>query len=135
MPTIVHFDIASDNPGRAKGFYGSLFGWIIESPPGLEDYYMIETTDLDGKPGLGGGLGKRGEPSQRITVYFGVDSVDNYSQRVKELGGAAQNARAGLGLAGGVPGHRGQRLRAVAGRQKRRLSAKRKESGRASALL
>ncbi len=90
MPTIVHFDIASDNPGRAKGFYGSLFGWVIESPPGMKDYYMIETTDLDGKPGLGGGLGRRGEPSQRITVYFGVDSVDKYSQRVKELGGAAQ---------------------------------------------
>ena len=87
MPTIVHFDIATDNPQRAKEFYEALFNWKMESPPGMTDYYLIETEDLAGKKGVGGGLGKRGDPSQRITSYVGVDSIDKYSIRVEELGG------------------------------------------------
>ncbi len=87
MPTIVHFDIASDDPGRAKEFYESLFGWKMMGPPGMPDFYLVETKDLDGKPGVGGGLGKRGEPSQRITVYVGVDSIDKYVKQVTALGG------------------------------------------------
>jgi predicted enzyme related to lactoylglutathione lyase len=89
MPTIVHFDIATDDPGRARKFYESLFEWKMTSPPGYEDYYMVETQDAEGKAGLGGGLGKRGDPSQRITMYIGVDSVDAYLEKVKELGGKA----------------------------------------------
>ena len=60
MATIVHFDIAADDPQRAKNFYESLFGWKIEQPPGPMEYYLIETEDLNGVPGLGGGMGKRG---------------------------------------------------------------------------
>ena len=87
MPTVVHIDIATDDPWRAKKFYEGLFDWKLESPPGMPDYYMIETKDLDGKPGVGGGLGKWGEPGQRITTYMGVDSIDTYSAKVQELGG------------------------------------------------
>ena len=87
MPTIVHFDIATDDPQRAKKFYESLFDWKMQAPPGMTDYYLIETKDLNGIEGVGGGLGKRGEPSQKITVYVGVDSIDEYSDKVKELGG------------------------------------------------
>lgn len=87
MPTIVHFDIATDNPSRAKEFYQSLFDWKIESPPGMTDYYLIETTDLNGSSCVRGGLGKRGDPSQKITSYIGVDSIDKYGDRVEKLGG------------------------------------------------
>ncbi len=87
MPTMVHFDIASDEPQRAKQFYESLFGWKMMEPPGMPDFYLIETKDLEGKSGVGGGLGKRGDPSQRITMYVGVDSVDKYLQQVAALGG------------------------------------------------
>lgn len=87
MPTIVHFDIATDDPRRAKKFYESLFGWKMQGPPGMTDYYLVETKDLNGKPGVGGGLGKRGEPSQRITTYVGVDNIDAYSKKAAELGG------------------------------------------------
>ena len=86
MPTIVHFDVATDNPERAKKFYEALFDWKMESPPGMTDYYLIETTDLEGKSGVGGGLGKRGEPDQKITSYIGVDSIDDYSSKVEKLG-------------------------------------------------
>jgi uncharacterized protein len=87
MPTIVHFDIATDDPQRARKFYESLFGWNMVGPPGMTDYYLIETKDLEGKQGVGGGLGKRGDPSQRITTYIGVDNIDEYSNKVEKLGG------------------------------------------------
>ncbi|MDD5038251.1 MAG: VOC family protein [Dehalococcoidales bacterium] len=93
MPTIVHFDIATDNPQRAKKFYESLFGWKMISPPGMTDYYLIETEDLAGNSGVGGGLGKRGEPSQRITAYIGVDAIDEYSKKVARLGGRVVQPR------------------------------------------
>lgn len=66
MPTIVHFDIAADEPERAKRFYEKLFDWKIELLPGPVPYYLIETTDLDGKEGVGGGIAKRGTPEQKI---------------------------------------------------------------------
>jgi predicted enzyme related to lactoylglutathione lyase len=87
MPAIVHFDIAADNPGRAKSSYERLFGWRMESPPGMTDYYLIETKDLEGKGGVGGGLGQRGEPGQKITVYIVVSSVEDHGAKVKKLGG------------------------------------------------
>ena len=87
MPTIVHFDIASDNPQRAKAFYESLFAWKIENPEGMADYFLIETEDGDGNKGLGGGLGQRGDPAQKITVYIGVDEIEKYSKQVEALGG------------------------------------------------
>ena len=93
MPTIVHFDIATDDPQRAKKFYESLFGWRLEGPPGMTDYYLFETKDLDGTRGVGGGLGKRGDPSQRITAYIGVENIDEHSKKVEELGGKVVQAK------------------------------------------
>jgi len=90
MPTIVHFDVACDDPTRGKKFYESLFGWKLSSPPGFTDYYLFETKDLDGSAGPGGGLGKRGDASQKITAYIGVDSIETYAAKVKKLGGTVQ---------------------------------------------
>ena len=53
MPTIVHFEIPSDNVERSKKFYNELFGWNIEKvspenlPEGVE-YWSITTTDHNG---------------------------------------------------------------------------------------
>lgn len=88
MATIVHFDVPADDPQRAKAFYGALFGWKFELPEGMEDYYLFETTDLEGSPAVGGGLGRRGAPDQRIMNYFGVADLDAGIARVAELGGA-----------------------------------------------
>lgn len=87
MPTIVHFDIAADDPERARKFYSELFDWKMEKPPGQMEYYLVKTTGLDGEEGPGGGLGKRGAPEQTITNFIGVPSVDEYLTRVEELGG------------------------------------------------
>ena len=38
-------------------------------------------------PGVGGGMGKRMDASQRIMNYFGVPSIDAAMKQVKSLGG------------------------------------------------
>ena len=86
MPTIVHFDVPADDPGRARKFYGELFGWEF-TETGFPDFSLLETKALDGSAGVGGGLGKRGAPEQRIMNYIGVASIDEYVERVRSLGG------------------------------------------------
>ncbi|MBN1194255.1 MAG: VOC family protein [Methanomicrobiaceae archaeon] len=93
MPAIVHFDLPADDPARAKTFYSELFGWKIEGVFGMDDYFLIQTTGLDGSGGIGGGLGKRGSPDQHITNYIGVLSVDEYCARVENLGGTVVLAK------------------------------------------
>jgi predicted enzyme related to lactoylglutathione lyase len=87
MPTIVHFDVPADDVERAREFYSRLFGWKFERYPGPSEYYLIETTDLEGRPGVGAGMGTRQGSDQRILNYFGVPSIDAYLDTVAELGG------------------------------------------------
>ena len=93
MPTIVHFDIAADDLKRAKKFYEDMFNWKIEAPPGFSEYHLIETKDLDGKEGIGGGLAKREGPGQNTTNYIGVSSIDEYAAKVESLGGRIVQAK------------------------------------------
>ncbi|HLG41509.1 MAG TPA: VOC family protein [Chitinophagaceae bacterium] len=88
MPTIVHFDIGVNNPERAKNFYEALFGWKIGPIAGFPDYYEIETTDINGVKGVGGGLTKRDNPQQNgITDFIGVVSIDETVAKIISLGG------------------------------------------------
>ncbi len=64
MATIIHFNISAEKPTRAKDFCEKLIDWKFELLPGPMDYYMIETKDLDGKPGTGGGMAKRENSEQ-----------------------------------------------------------------------
>jgi uncharacterized protein len=86
MPTIVHFDVPADNVARARKFYGDLLGWTFQQPIPAMEYYLFATKALDGSPGVGGGMGKRGAPGQGITTYFGVPSVAEYLEKAKTLG-------------------------------------------------
>jgi uncharacterized protein len=88
MPTIVHFDLPSDDIRRAQAFYEKLFGWTFQKAEGVPmEYHMIATTTLDGSPGLAGGMGPRGAPDQQIVNYVGVPSVAEYLEQVTVLGG------------------------------------------------
>lgn len=92
MPTIVHFEIPSDDIERSKKFYNELFGWNIDKWPGSEhaadDYWMITTADDKGNEALRGGIMKRQMTGQHgITTYFDVRSVEEYSTKVDRLGG------------------------------------------------
>lgn len=87
MPnTLVHFEIAGEDPERLGRFYAGLFGWKVEKAPmpGME-YWLIETA----KPGKGvnGGIMRRSEAGERVRNYVKVDDIDRSIQRTKELGG------------------------------------------------
>ena len=92
MPTIVYFQIPSDDIERSKEFYNQLFGWKIDkfhesnTPEGMENW-TVTTTDDKGNKALGGGMSKRQMPQQQITNFIDVKSVDEYSSNVEKLGG------------------------------------------------
>ena len=93
MPTIVHFEITSDNVERSKKFYSDLFGWNIEKvpaeklPEGVE-YWGINTKDHEGNTGVNGGMMKRMKAEQQgILNYVDVKSVEESSTKAQQLGG------------------------------------------------
>jgi uncharacterized protein len=90
MPTIVHFEIPSDDTERSKKFYNELFGWKIEKWPGLSEgmeYWLISTVDDKGSKAVGGGMMKQQSLQQQgITNYFDVKSVQESSAKVEQLG-------------------------------------------------
>lgn len=83
--SIVWFEIPADDIGRARRFYGDLFGWKIEKFPGADDYWHVETGGGEDTPD--GGLTARKSPQQAITNYIAVSSVDEFSAKVQRLGG------------------------------------------------
>ena len=95
MPTIVHFEIPSDDIQRSKRFYNELFGWTIEKFQGADnnmpedmEYFIITTTDDKGDKSLRGGMLRRQNIQQQgITNYIDVKSIDEYSANVEKLGG------------------------------------------------
>ncbi len=87
MPTIAHFDLPADNVDRAKKFYEKLFDWKFTRVPMPTPFFLIETKDLNGNAGVGGGIGERGLPRQTTMNYIGVPSVEEYIIKVKTLGG------------------------------------------------
>jgi len=78
---IIHFEIPADDLERAKRFYQELFGWKIE--PAQGGYNLITV----GEPGPNGGMMARQAPGAGITVYINVESVDDYSRKLRSLGG------------------------------------------------
>ncbi len=89
MPRVVHFDIDSDDPERAIGFYGGVFGWKFEKWDGPMEYWLV-TTGQEDEPGIDGGLGVRSEEGLSFNAYrntIEVPDVEEYAAKVRENGG------------------------------------------------
>lgn len=89
--TIIHFEIPANDVEKIKKFYSDLFGWKIEKLSTME-YYSITTVPMDEKgnligSGVNGGLYKKEQPQQQPLNYTYVESVEQYSKKVAELGG------------------------------------------------
>ncbi len=96
---VAHFEIYGDDPQKLAGFYQDLFGWKIESVPGME-YWMISTvpTDDKGMPtqpgGINGGMMKRPMPEARQWLnYVSVPSLDTAVEKLRSLGGSVLRAK------------------------------------------
>lgn len=83
---IVWFEIPADDTGRAKKFYGDLFGWKYQQMPGPMDYWHADTGGPDASPD--GGVMKRQNAGHRgITQYVLVTSLNDSVAQVQKLGG------------------------------------------------
>ena len=85
MSKIVHFEIPADDTGRAREFWGSLFGLQFQAYEGPVEYHMFQNDDQ-----TGGGIYPRQQGEQGLVSYFGTDDIDAMTQRIKELGGKAE---------------------------------------------
>jgi Predicted enzyme related to lactoylglutathione lyase len=80
--TFCHVELTTDNPVKAKAFYGKLFSWTFEDAGG--DYTMIKTGEDPG-----GGLMKKPSPQVPTAwlTYVMVESVEATVKKAHKLGG------------------------------------------------
>ena len=91
----MHFEISSEDVEKQK-FYGDLFCWKIGKYSGPGDYYLLQTVPVDDnrmpvRAGVNGGLFKKTDQmtaqQAKPTNYIAVESVEEYSKKVEQLGG------------------------------------------------
>ena len=80
---MVHIEIPADDTGKARDFWGSLFGWQFEQVPGPSEYHMTRISENSGAAIM------TPEGTRGPRTYFDVDDIQAAAARVKELGGQA----------------------------------------------
>jgi len=100
MDKVVHFEIPADDVPRAKAFYGSIFGWELESMDmGGGEYTIVRTVAVDDKqmptePGaINGGMMQRTADTPAPVLTIGVDSIDDALKQVDTRGGSTVQPR------------------------------------------
>lgn len=101
MNKVVHFEIPTDDLGRAKEFYGETFGWQLQTMEvGEGEYTIAMTTAIDEKsqlptdPGaINGGLMKRSADVAAPVITIEVGAIDDVLERIGAAGGSVVQAR------------------------------------------
>jgi uncharacterized protein len=108
MSKVVHFEIPVDDLDRAKNFYGSVFGWELQTMPMNEgEYTSVKTTEVDEQtqlptePGaINGGMFVRDERLTTPVITIDVDGIDDALKQIEAEGGgtlAPRTAIPGMG--------------------------------------
>ena len=102
MRKVVHFEIPVDDVDRAKEFYGSIFGWQLQTMSmGAGDYTIAITTPVDDQSqqptepgGINGGMMQRSEqvPSTPV-ITIDVEEIDKALKEVEAQGGSVVTPR------------------------------------------
>lgn len=102
MQKVVHFEIPADDVERAKSFYGSVFGWELETMQmGQGEYTTVKTTAVDEQtqmptePGaINGGMMQR-DPSVTTApvITIDVDGIDDALKQIEDKGGSVITPR------------------------------------------
>ncbi|GAA3643905.1 VOC family protein [Microlunatus ginsengisoli] len=106
MAKVVHFEIPADDLDRAKNFYGSVFGWQLETmamPQGGE-YTSVVTTPVDQQtqmptePGaINGGMVQRDElASAAPVITVDVENIDDALREIEANGGSTVTPRTAI---------------------------------------
>jgi predicted enzyme related to lactoylglutathione lyase len=102
MGKVVHFEIPADDVDRAKNFYGSIFGWDLQTMQmgSGGDYTTVITTPVDEQtrmptePGaINGGLMQRDESTPAPVITIEVEAIDQALAQIAESGGTTVTAR------------------------------------------
>ena len=98
MDKVVHFEIPTDDLARAKDFYGTVFGWELQTMDEMQ-YTIARTTPIDDRqmptePGaINGGLMQRTQHTPAPVITIGVDSIDESLKKVEASGGEVVQPR------------------------------------------
>jgi uncharacterized protein len=99
---VVHFEIPSDDVGRARRFYEKTFGWRSNEMGGM-DYTLVSTGPggRDGRPAapgvIDGGILRRQPPVRHPTITIRVDRIDDAAAAIAKNGGKVLEPRAPIG--------------------------------------
>lgn len=105
MPKVVHFEIPAEDLERAKGFYGSVFGWQLDTMPMPSggEYTSVMTTPVDEQtqmptePGaINGGMMVRDDTTPAPVITIDVESIDDALAQVESNGGSTVRARTAI---------------------------------------
>jgi predicted enzyme related to lactoylglutathione lyase len=102
MDKVVHFEIPTDDVERAKTFYGSIFGWQLQTMQMGEggDYTIAttgpvdETTQRPTEPGsINGGIMRRAASTPAPVITIEVEAIDDSLKQIEAGGGNVVQAR------------------------------------------
>jgi|SRR5215211_7579778 uncharacterized protein len=102
MQKVVHFEIPADDVERAKNFYGSVFGWELQTlQMDQGEYTSVRTTAVDEQtqlptdPGaINGGMYRRTEQAPSAPVItIDVDAIDDALKQIEDQGGSTVTPR------------------------------------------
>ena len=102
MRKVVHFEIPADDVDRAKEFYGSIFGWQLQTMSmGEGDYTIVMTTPVDQESqrptepgGINGGMMQRSEQTPASPVItVDVEEIDQSLKEIEAQGGSVVTPR------------------------------------------
>lgn len=101
MRKVVHFEIPADDIDRAKKFYGSVFGWELQTMQMANgEYTSVKTTAVDEQtqmptePGaINGGMFQRDERLTTPVITIDVDGIDDALKQIEAEGGSTTTPR------------------------------------------
>lgn len=101
MGKVVHFEIPADDLERAKSFYGSVFGWQLQTMPmGEGEYTTVMTTAVDAQtqmptePGaINGGMMQRDQRTPSPVITIDVEAIDDTLKEIESGGGTTVTPR------------------------------------------
>lgn len=80
---LCHFEFMTDDPAKAKAFYGRVFGWEFDDNA-MPGYTLIRTGQ---DPGGGMMMRPEGAPNPALHAYFMVDDIEATLKKAADAGG------------------------------------------------
>jgi uncharacterized protein len=105
MRKVVHFEIPADDIDRAKDFYGSIFGWQLQTMDMGEgqQYTIAMTTPIDEasqiptEPGaINGGMFIRSEETPTPVITIDVEDIEQALKEIEAAGGSTVTPRTAI---------------------------------------